>query len=108
MENGVKNISMKEYNYLTVFGRLDNPIILDCVIKYLILPHMYLDEISRPNKISNFTTVHIIYVASGKFISNLNTPSGYLHDIILTYNFPITVHTIIREKPGCAKEKRLY
>ena len=71
---------------------------------------MPLDESSIPNKRSRYTSDQlpgIIYVASVNYVSNFNPPSDPPHYILLSYDAPSTEHTIIRDKPGCVKEKIL-
>ena len=70
---------------------------------------MTLDESFIPKAISRYTQYQLpatIYVAYGKYVSTLTTPPNSPKIILLIYDYPITEHTIMIEKPVFTKEKR--
>ena len=104
-----KIISVREYNYRKIYDYFNNSFIVDCVSTYFNLPLMPPVEISISNKRARYIPDQLpvtISVASGKTFSSLTNHSEPPHNIILGYDDLITDHTIIRDKPGCAKEKR--
>ena len=85
------------------------PFPVECGSPYLNLPPMPLDENSRPKKRARYTPDQLpaaISVASGKSVGTLTTPSDRPQDIFLISDAPSTDHTTMRDKPGCAKDKR--
>ena len=81
-EGRVENkFPMGEYNNRTVYDCLNNHFPDDCSIPDFNLPHITIDNRTRPHKISRYTPAMLtatIYVASENSVSTLTT----------TYDFP--------------------
>ena len=100
---------MREYNVRIVYEYLNNPFQVDCSIPDLNLHPMPIDDSSISNKRSRYTPdllAAVISVASGNYASTLTTPYDSPQVILLIFDAPDTDHTITREKPVCATEKR--
>ena len=81
---------------------------VDCGIPDLNLPPIPIDDSPRPDKISRYTPDLLpasIYVAYGKYVSTLDTPSELPQVVILTYDAPNTDHAINTDKPICVTDK---
>ena len=72
---------------------------------------MNIDDSFIPNKIYFCTPDLIpadIYVASGNYISTLDTPSDYPQVVLVSSDSTSTYHTIILYKPSHTNEKMGY
>ena len=108
---GYRKFSMREFNYRIVYELFKDPFPVGCGSPDLNLPPVSIDDSSGLNKISRYTPDLLpasIYVAYGKYVSTLDTPSELPQVVILTYDAPNTDHAIIIDKHDCATEKRGY
>ena len=101
-------MSRREYNKRTFYDCSEKPFPDCCSSPALNPPSMPIDDSSRPNKRARYTPDPLraaIYVASGKSIRNLTTPSDSPQVILLPSDTPDTDHITMRDKPGRATEK---
>ena len=102
---------MRGYNNRMVYYYFSNPYPADFFSQSMNIHPMTIDDSSRPNKISRYTPYQFpntTYVAYGNYVSTLTTTSDFPHYIILSYDSPNTVYTIMGDNPNFGKEIRLY
>ena len=90
---------------------IQKPFLFYCGIPYLNIPLMNIDDSFIPNKIYFCTPDLIpadIYVASGNYISTLDTPSDYPQVVLVSSDSNSTYHTIIIYKTSHTTEKMGY
>ena len=102
---------MRGYNNGPVYVCFNDPFTVFFGIPYFNIPTMPLNESSRQSKRAYYNPYELpdfIYVASGKYVSTLTTPSGSPQYILLSSDASSTDHTIVRDKTVCVKDKIVY
>ena len=86
---------------------LQTPFTVYCGSTYLNILPMPIDGSSIPQKIHYTPDLlpDAIYVTSGNYVSNFNTPSESPQVIIINHDSPETDHIIMIDKHGHATEK---
>ena len=102
---------MEKYNYRKCYGYLNIPLSVYCGSPYLNLPHIQIDDSTRPIKSARYnsdTLPYAISVTYENYVIALNNPSYHPQLIEPNYNDTDTLHMIMSDNACSVMTRRGY